>query len=181
MARGNQRDKSREKNLKAQGALKKKNNQSGTEFQRTKEEQAKIMQEKQAKDTMEHIKSLKPLLPFAATFLLPRAYSYFRAAQTSIRTSPPPRSLPPKTSTGLNILFFSTLFFLACTIWDPLASRENVFKSSDTRLLASTDVIFNRLAAVRPLGTLTPEDLILKEKFKTRAYAHPPPSPSPTL
>lgn len=79
MTRGNQRDKAREKNLKAQGgevsltaqhfvfnsafnfnyqwirlwltwlAQKKKNNQSGTEFQRTKEAQAAIMREKQAK------------------------------------------------------------------------------------------------------------------------------------
>ncbi|KAI9731726.1 MAG: hypothetical protein M1834_004515 [Cirrosporium novae-zelandiae] len=47
MARGNQRDKAREKTLKAASSVKKRNNQSGTEFARTKEEQAKIMQEKQ--------------------------------------------------------------------------------------------------------------------------------------
>ena len=72
MARGNQRDKAREKNLKdaasqvrsvllvlqtsatpqsadTSGPIqKKKNTQSGTEFARTKEEQAKIMRDKQA-------------------------------------------------------------------------------------------------------------------------------------
>ncbi|MCJ1361564.1 hypothetical protein MMC16_000664 [Acarospora aff. strigata] len=47
MARGNQRDKAREKNLKDQAGVKKKNNQSGTEFQRTKEQQAAIMRQKQ--------------------------------------------------------------------------------------------------------------------------------------
>lgn len=117
---------------------------------------------------------LKPLLPFAATFLLPRAYSYFRALQTSVRTSPPPRTLPPKTSTGLNILFCSTILFLICTIWDPFSSRENVFQSTQTRLLASTDVIFTRLAMLRPAGNLTPGDLFLKDKFKTKAYVFRP-------
>lgn len=47
MARGNQRDKSREKNMKEQAGQKKKNSQSGTEFQRTKEAQAQIMRQKQ--------------------------------------------------------------------------------------------------------------------------------------
>ena len=48
MTRGNQREKAREKNLKdAAGA--KKNTQTGTEFQRTKEAQAAIMREKQSK------------------------------------------------------------------------------------------------------------------------------------
>ncbi|EXJ94105.1 hypothetical protein A1O1_02498 [Capronia coronata CBS 617.96] len=49
MTRGNQREKAREKNLKEQAASKKKNTISGTEFQRTKEAQAAIMREKQAK------------------------------------------------------------------------------------------------------------------------------------
>lgn len=48
MARGNQRDKAREKNLKAAAGTKSKNNQSGTEFARTKEDQAAIMRAKQA-------------------------------------------------------------------------------------------------------------------------------------
>jgi hypothetical protein len=49
MTRGNQREKAREKNLKDSNAAKKKNTQSGTEFARTKEAQAAIMREKQAK------------------------------------------------------------------------------------------------------------------------------------
>ncbi|KLJ10145.1 hypothetical protein EMPG_14458 [Blastomyces silverae] len=47
MARGNQREKSREKNQKELAAQKKKNGQTGTEFARTKEAQAAIMREKQ--------------------------------------------------------------------------------------------------------------------------------------
>ncbi|KAI5379938.1 hypothetical protein J4E82_001485 [Alternaria postmessia] len=43
MARGNQRDKAREKNLKEQAGK-----QSGTEFARTKENVAEIMRAKQA-------------------------------------------------------------------------------------------------------------------------------------
>jgi len=48
MARGNQREKAREKTQKAASAQKKKNAQSGTEYQRTKEDQAAIMRTKQA-------------------------------------------------------------------------------------------------------------------------------------
>ncbi|KAL8842812.1 MAG: hypothetical protein Q9176_002448 [Flavoplaca citrina] len=47
MARGNQRDKAREKNQKEMAGQKAKNTQSGTEFARTKEAQAAIMRAKQ--------------------------------------------------------------------------------------------------------------------------------------
>ncbi|KAH3948518.1 hypothetical protein HBH53_096930 [Parastagonospora nodorum] len=47
MSRGNQRDKDREKAQKLAGANKGKNTQSGTQFARTKEEQAAIMRAKQ--------------------------------------------------------------------------------------------------------------------------------------
>lgn len=48
MARGNQRDKAREKTQKEMAGKKSKNTQSGTEFARTKEDQAAIMRAKQA-------------------------------------------------------------------------------------------------------------------------------------
>ncbi|EEH48470.2 uncharacterized protein PADG_04549 [Paracoccidioides brasiliensis Pb18] len=47
MARGNQREKAREKTQKEAAQQKKKNTQSGTEFARTKEAQAAIMRQKQ--------------------------------------------------------------------------------------------------------------------------------------
>ncbi|KAL0940887.1 4f5 domain protein [Colletotrichum truncatum] len=48
MARGNQRDKAREANLKKAAGQKSKNTMSGTEFQRAKESAAEIMRQKQA-------------------------------------------------------------------------------------------------------------------------------------
>lgn len=48
MARGNQREKAREKNLKTQAAQKNKNAKSGYEMQRDKEAAAQKMREKQA-------------------------------------------------------------------------------------------------------------------------------------
>ncbi|KAF3014515.1 hypothetical protein E8E14_011949 [Neopestalotiopsis sp. 37M] len=48
MARGNQRDKAREKNLKAQAGVKSKNAKSGSEMARDKESVAEIMKQKQA-------------------------------------------------------------------------------------------------------------------------------------
>ncbi|KAK2753926.1 hypothetical protein FQN54_007285 [Arachnomyces sp. PD_36] len=47
MARGNQKEKSREKAQKEASSVKKKNTQSGTEFARTKENVAAIMRKKQ--------------------------------------------------------------------------------------------------------------------------------------
>lgn len=47
MARGNQREKAREKSQKEAAGVRKKNTQSGTEFARTKEAQAAIMRQKQ--------------------------------------------------------------------------------------------------------------------------------------
>jgi hypothetical protein len=48
MTRGNQRDRDREKALKAKAKQKGGNNLSGTEFQRAKENNAAIMRAKQA-------------------------------------------------------------------------------------------------------------------------------------
>ncbi|KAH6897435.1 hypothetical protein B0T10DRAFT_476833 [Thelonectria olida] len=48
MARGNQRDKAREANLKKQAGMKKANTKSGYEMQKAKEDAAEIMRKKQA-------------------------------------------------------------------------------------------------------------------------------------
>ncbi|KAI2610976.1 uncharacterized protein GGS25DRAFT_480868 [Hypoxylon fragiforme] len=48
MARGNQREKAREKNLKAQAAQKSKSGKTGFEMQRDKEAVAEMMRKKQA-------------------------------------------------------------------------------------------------------------------------------------
>ncbi|KAI1167222.1 putative serf family protein [Nemania serpens] len=47
MARGNQRDKAREKNLKQQAAQKSKSSKTGSEMQREKEALAILMRQKQ--------------------------------------------------------------------------------------------------------------------------------------
>ncbi|PLB54352.1 four F5 protein [Aspergillus steynii IBT 23096] len=47
MSRGNQREKARAKNLKAESQVKNKNTMTGSEFQRHKESSAAIMREKQ--------------------------------------------------------------------------------------------------------------------------------------
>ncbi|KAI0806451.1 putative serf family protein [Xylaria sp. FL0064] len=47
MARGNQREKAREKNLKAQASQKSKNTKTGAEMQRDKEALAALMRQKQ--------------------------------------------------------------------------------------------------------------------------------------
>ncbi|CAI7644101.1 unnamed protein product [Penicillium bialowiezense] len=49
MARGNQRDKAREKNLKKAGNVKNKNTQTGSQFAKSQEDAAAIMRDKQKK------------------------------------------------------------------------------------------------------------------------------------
>ncbi|KAF2872616.1 hypothetical protein BDV95DRAFT_492313 [Massariosphaeria phaeospora] len=51
MARGNQRDQAREKNMKEQAGKKGKNGMSGTDMAKTKDDQAAIMRAKQAAGT----------------------------------------------------------------------------------------------------------------------------------
>ena len=115
--------------------------------------------------------SIKPFLPFLLTFLVPRAVVYYRTVKTAIRTRPPARPLSPGTTQGLNVLFFSICLFFFLTL--PLGSRrsdENIFTITQSRLHIPTDVLFSRLALLRPRGLLTPSEDLLKTKFTTLAY-----------
>ncbi|KAI9714423.1 MAG: hypothetical protein M1820_000384 [Bogoriella megaspora] len=63
MARGNQREKAREKNQKAEAAKKKSNSMSGTEYARTKEDTAAIMRAKQAAAEQKKAEAKPPPTP----------------------------------------------------------------------------------------------------------------------
>jgi hypothetical protein len=112
---------------------------------------------------------IKPFLPFLLTFLVPRGIAYYRAIKTAIKTRPPPRPLPANTSRGLNVLFFSICLFFFMSFpsyWQ--SYQPNIFEITKSRLHTPTDVLFTRLALVRPL---TPFDEALREKITTPMYA----------
>ena len=116
--------------------------------------------------------SIKPFWPLLFTIVLPRAYGYFNALKTAYRTRPPPTPLPPRVNRTLNILFCSILFFLVQSF--PRGSDRdihNVFSTIITRLGVPTDVLFARLAMMRPSTMLTAMDDALRQALVTKEYA----------
>lgn len=118
---------------------------------------------------------MKPLLPLLLTFVLPRAITYYRTLKTSLRTRPLPKPLPSDVWRGLNVLFLSICYFLYASLPSWHTSEENVFISTNSRLMIPTEVLFGgRLALIRPRGQLTPFDEALRAKLTTSAYVGPP-------
>lgn len=115
------------------------------------------------------LRSIKPFWPLLLTFVLPRALGYYQALKVSVRTRPLPRPIPPKANRSLNILFAAICIFLwlSCTPSSDSAI-SNVFSTTKTRLQAPTEVLFSRLASLRPAG-LTDQDEALRTKLTTIA------------
>ncbi|TQB71059.1 hypothetical protein MPDQ_007822 [Monascus purpureus] len=108
--------------------------------------------------------AIKSLLIFFAPVLIPRAINLLRSLRTAITQRPSP--LPSITSRALNVLFSTTLFFLLLSLpFNPRAPPPNIFSLTRSRLNTPTDIIFTRLARLRPGGTLTPADDLLRSKF----------------
>ncbi|KAK4155109.1 hypothetical protein C8A00DRAFT_32102 [Chaetomidium leptoderma] len=109
--------------------------------------------------------TIKSLLIFFGPLLLPKAISYYRRA----RAAPPmhdglkPRPLPAGTARAITILIAVALVFLLRTL--PILSPENIFKTTQSRLQIPADVLFTRLATLRPAHTLTSTDLALRARF----------------
>jgi hypothetical protein len=100
------------------------------------------------------------------TFLVPRGLSYYAAVKTAIKTRPPPRPLSAKTSRGLNILFLAIclFFFASFPSHHSQSYQPNIFEITNSRMHIPTDVLFDRLALIRPL---TPFDEKLRDKITT--------------
>ncbi|KAK5092887.1 hypothetical protein LTR70_006007 [Exophiala xenobiotica] len=118
---------------------------------------------------MSLLSSIKPFWPFLFTFVLPRAYGYLNALKTAYRTRPPPKPLPPRVDRSLNILFCSVVFFLAQSFRrGPDQDLVNVFSTTSTRLGVPSDVLFARLAMLRPNGILNDADQALRSALTTK-------------
>jgi hypothetical protein len=108
---------------------------------------------------------IKSLLLFFGPILLPKAIAYYR----SITAAPsidgvPIRPVPQRVSRALMVLILTTLAFFLRSL--PFFAAENIFKVTQSRLQTPTDVMFTRLAAIRPHG-LTPFDETLKMKINS--------------
>jgi hypothetical protein len=103
------------------------------------------------------------------TFVLPRAINHARAIQVAWRTRPSPQPLPKKASLALNLLFFASCVFLYTSFSTFSPSNANIFILTNSRLAIPNDVLFTRLATVRPNNILLSTDEVLRERFTSLA------------
>lgn len=110
--------------------------------------------------------SVKSLLIFFGPVIVPRLITAYRSLRVSIASRPPPRPLPAAPGRALNILFGSIVFFLLLSLpFNPHAPEPNIFALTRSRLNTPTDVIFSRLARLRPDNFLTEADKLLQSKL----------------
>ncbi|RAH61833.1 hypothetical protein BO85DRAFT_455941 [Aspergillus piperis CBS 112811] len=109
---------------------------------------------------------IKSVLIFFAPIIIPRAINYYRTLRVALSSRPPPRPLPQDASRALNVLFLTiTLFFCLSLPFNPHAPSPSIFTLTNSRLTTSTDIIFSRLARLRPNESLTAFDTLLKSKL----------------
>ncbi|KAJ5081464.1 hypothetical protein NUU61_009728 [Penicillium alfredii] len=109
---------------------------------------------------------IKSVLIFFAPIILPRLIRAYRNFRSSSSSRPPPRYLPDGPARSLNVLFGGIVLFLLLSLpFNPHAPEANVFALTRSRINTPTDVLFHRLARVRPDGELTDADSLLKTKF----------------
>ncbi|KAL2363142.1 hypothetical protein RJZ56_003947 [Blastomyces dermatitidis] len=117
----------------------------------------------------------KTLLIFFSPLLFRKARSLYSSIRSSLTHRPqPPRPLPSSAAVALNILFVTTSLFLflslpAWTGLNPHAPSPNIFALTQSRLTTPTELLFARLARLRPNNTLTNLDTQLKAKFTSQA------------
>ncbi|OJK02559.1 hypothetical protein ASPACDRAFT_51082 [Aspergillus aculeatus ATCC 16872] len=110
--------------------------------------------------------SIKSFLIFFAPIIIPRAINLYRSLRVSIATRPPPRPVPHDAARALNLLFFAITFFLLLSLpFSPRAPPQSIFTLTHSRINTASDVLFARLARLRPANTLSATDLLLKAKL----------------
>lgn len=115
-----------------------------------------------------NVTSIKTFGIFLAPILIPRALTFYRSIRNSVKRRPDPRPLPALPRRAINVLFFSCFFFLILSLpFNPHAPSPNIFAQTSSRLTTSTQLLFTRLARLRPDGLLTAEDELLQSKLVT--------------
>ncbi|KAI0806457.1 hypothetical protein GGR55DRAFT_206725 [Xylaria sp. FL0064] len=108
--------------------------------------------------------TIKSLLIFLGPVLLPKIISYYRQFRASSRaTNPKIQGLSPPALRAILILAFASLVLFIRAL--PPFAPENVFTRTSSRLQIPTDVLFTRIASLRPDGVLTETDAALRVKF----------------
>jgi len=107
---------------------------------------------------------MRGLLVFFGPMLLPKAISLYRRTRNAPATHGlKVQPVPSTASRSLYLLAFTSLVFLVLSL--PLFGPEDVFRLTQSRLQIQTDVLFNRVAGLRPNHALTPRDERLRARF----------------
>ncbi|KAK3321038.1 hypothetical protein B0T19DRAFT_403631 [Cercophora scortea] len=109
--------------------------------------------------------NLRSLLIFFGPLLLPKAINYYRSIRAAPRAAGQKiRPAPASVQRSLVILIAVALVLLIRGTL-PLFAPENIFALTQSRLQIPADVLFSRLAALRPNGDLTATDAALRARF----------------
>ena len=104
---------------------------------------------------------IKTLILTFGPIILPRLIAYYRSIRSSAgATHAPVRPIPPGTKWALNILFSSALVGLITST--RFGQPDDLFRLTGSRLHTPTELLFRRLASLRPI---THDLEILKTKF----------------
>ena len=107
---------------------------------------------------------LKSLLIFFGPILLPKAIGWFRAARARSRANDLKVQPLPRAVAG-SILLLAVVPLVLALLTLPVLSPENIFVVTQSRIQAPTDVLFTRLASLRPDHVLTAADQALRARF----------------
>ncbi|MCJ1355865.1 MAG: hypothetical protein MMC33_005857 [Icmadophila ericetorum] len=108
----------------------------------------------------------KTLLFTLGPLILPRLWSFYKTVRAQSNTSPlPVRPVPSHVQNALNILFFAALLALISTF--PTFAEENIFTLTKSRIQTPSDVLYNRLKALRSDGVFTERDDNLRKILGT--------------
>ncbi|KAJ6000318.1 hypothetical protein N7481_000727 [Penicillium waksmanii] len=104
--------------------------------------------------------AIKSIVIFFAPIVLPRLLVAYRSFNASVASRPPPRPIPQGAERALNLLFIAISSPSYLT-----RPKKNIFQLTKSRITTSTDVLFTRLARLRPSETLTAADELLKQSL----------------
>jgi len=121
-------------------------------------------------DIKSAFKTISPLLVFFAPVIIPRIIGYYRSFRAPVNQRPSPRPLPRAAARSLNVLFFAILLFLVLSLpFRPNAPAANIYAQTNSRLITPVDVVFTRLAKLRPNNALAEQDTLLRAKLASLA------------
>lgn len=110
-------------------------------------------------------RSIRSLVIFFGPMLLPKAIAWYRRAKNPPNSQHKPIApLTPRALSAIILLLAAAAVLVVSLL--PILSPENVFIRTRSNPTTSTNLLFSRLATLRPL---TPRDEVLHDRFESKA------------